>query len=73
MGPSVIPTTGARESSVSSSSRQGEPGNMKIGDLAMAILCTIETVRYYERESLLPAPPRSVGNYPLYGPALSQD
>jgi len=37
MGPSVIPTTGARESSVSSSSRQGKPGNMKIGDLAMAI------------------------------------
>jgi hypothetical protein len=73
MGPSVIPTTGARESSVSSSSRQGKPGNMKIGDLAMAILRTIETVRYYEREGLLPAPPRSVGNYRLYGPALSQD
>lgn len=41
---------------------------MKIGDLAQATLCPVETVRYYEREGLLPAPARSSGNYRLYGP-----
>ncbi len=41
-------------------------GNMKIGDLAKATLCPVETVRYYEREGLLPAPSRSGGNYRLY-------
>lgn len=41
---------------------------MKIGDLARATLCSVETVRYYEREGLLPAPERSDGNYRLYGP-----
>lgn len=41
---------------------------MKIGQLAQATLCPIETVRYYEREGLLPEPARSRGNYRLYGP-----
>lgn len=43
--------------------------HMKIGELAQATLCPIDTVRYYEREGLLPAPARSRGNYRLYGPA----
>ena len=42
---------------------------MKIGDLAQATLCSVETVRYYERKGLLPSPARSSGNYRLYGPA----
>lgn len=42
--------------------------SMKIGELAQATLCSIETVRYYEREGLLPEPARSGGNYRLYGP-----
>lgn len=42
---------------------------MKIGELAQATSCPVETVRYYEREGLLPAPPRSSGNYRLYGTA----
>lgn len=41
---------------------------MRIGDLARATLCSVETVRYYEREGLLPPPARSSGNYRLYGP-----
>lgn len=41
---------------------------MKIGDLAQATRCSVETVRYYEREGLLPSPARSSGNYRLYGP-----
>ncbi|WP_407316621.1 Cd(II)/Pb(II)-responsive transcriptional regulator [Pseudomonas sp. nanlin1] len=39
---------------------------MKIGELAKATDCPVETIRYYEREQLLPAPSRSDGNYRLY-------
>lgn len=40
---------------------------MKIGELAKKAGCQVETVRYYEREGLLPAPARSEVNYRLYG------
>lgn len=40
---------------------------MKIGELAELTACEVETVRYYEREGLLPPPPRSEGNYRNYG------
>lgn len=40
---------------------------MKIGELAKATGCEVETIRYYEREGLLPPPPRSEGNYRNYG------
>ncbi|SDV48187.1 Cd(II)/Pb(II)-responsive transcriptional regulator [Chitinasiproducens palmae] len=39
---------------------------MKIGELAKRTGCTVETIRYYEREGLLDAPSRSSGNYRLY-------
>ncbi|MEO7548628.1 MAG: Cd(II)/Pb(II)-responsive transcriptional regulator [Ramlibacter sp.] len=39
---------------------------MKIGQLAQATGTQVETIRYYEREGLLPAPPRTEGNYRLY-------
>jgi len=39
---------------------------MKIGELAKLADCQVETIRYYEREGLLPAPARSEGNYRLY-------
>lgn len=42
---------------------------MKIGELAKAAHSTPETVRYYEKEGLLPAPERSDSNYRSYGPA----
>ena len=41
---------------------------MKIGELALAALTPVETIRYYEREGLLPHAPRSEGNYRIYGP-----
>lgn len=41
----------------------------KIGALAQATGYTVEAIRYYEREGLLPAPARSDGNYRLYGAA----
>jgi MerR family transcriptional regulator, mercuric resistance operon regulatory protein len=40
------------------------------GALAARTGCNIETVRYYERIGLLPAPPRSAGGHRLYGPDL---
>ena len=41
---------------------------MKIGELARAAQCSVETIRYYEKEGLLPAPLRTDGNYRDYGP-----
>ena len=40
---------------------------MRIGELARRSGCLPETVRYYEREGLLPRPERSEGNYRIYG------
>lgn len=37
-----------------------------IGDLARVGGCKVQTVRYYEKIGLLPAPPRSAGNQRLY-------
>ena len=36
---------------------------MNIGELARAAETNAETIRYYERIGLLPAPPRTSGNY----------
>ena len=41
---------------------------MKIGELAQLAGTTTETVRYYEKEGLLPAPERGLNNYRSYGP-----
>lgn len=40
---------------------------MKIGDLAAATATSVETIRYYEREGLLPPVIRSGANYRIYG------
>ncbi|MFZ6673547.1 Cd(II)/Pb(II)-responsive transcriptional regulator [Undibacterium sp. Xuan67W] len=39
---------------------------LKIGELAKRTGCLVETVRYYEKEKLLPPPARSDGNFRLY-------
>ena len=39
---------------------------IKIGELAKRTGATVETIRYYEKERLLPGPARSEGNYRLY-------
>ena len=43
---------------------------MKIGELATLTQCTVETVRYYEKEGLLPTPGRTAGNFRVYGAEL---
>ena len=40
---------------------------MKIGELALATQTQVETIRFYEREGLIPQAPRSDGNYRIYG------
>lgn len=40
---------------------------MKIGELAGATGTPIETIRFYEREGLLPEPQRTPANYRIYG------
>jgi MerR family mercuric resistance operon transcriptional regulator len=39
---------------------------IRIGELSRRTGCNIETIRYYERIGLLPAPVRSAGRYRLY-------
>lgn len=39
---------------------------MKIGELAKAGQCEVETIRYYEKEGLMPAPQRTVSGYRHY-------
>ena len=39
---------------------------MKIGQLAKISGCSIQTIRYYEKEGLLNQPSRSGGNFRLY-------
>lgn len=38
----------------------------KIGELSKLAGCSIETLRYYEKEGLLPAPPRGANGYRYY-------
>ncbi|PKO56846.1 MAG: Cd(II)/Pb(II)-responsive transcriptional regulator [Betaproteobacteria bacterium HGW-Betaproteobacteria-21] len=39
---------------------------MKIGELARVTGTQVETIRYYEREGLLPTPARTDGNFRIY-------
>ncbi|MBU0589194.1 MAG: Cd(II)/Pb(II)-responsive transcriptional regulator [Gammaproteobacteria bacterium] len=45
---------------------------MKIGALSKRIKTPVETIRYYEREGLLPEPGRTDGNYRVYGEAHAE-
>ncbi|MDX3908110.1 MAG: Cd(II)/Pb(II)-responsive transcriptional regulator [Pigmentiphaga sp.] len=45
---------------------------MKIGELAARTGTPVETIRYYEREGLLPPPARTPGNYRVYGDAHAE-
>ncbi len=41
--------------------------NIRIGELARRTGCEVVTIRYYEKEGLLPRPARSGGNFRIYG------
>jgi len=40
---------------------------VRIGELAKLSDCSIQTIRFYEKEALLSEPERSEGNFRLYG------
>ncbi|MCH4091890.1 MerR family transcriptional regulator [Acetobacter sp.] len=42
---------------------------LTIGELGKATGTKVETIRYYEKIGMLPAPPRTAGNYRVYGPS----
>ena len=42
---------------------------LMIGELSRATGVNIETIRYYERVKMLPAPPRTAGGRRVYGPS----
>ncbi|MCH7875837.1 MAG: heavy metal-responsive transcriptional regulator [Gemmatimonadetes bacterium] len=46
---------------------------MRIGELAKTAGVTPDTIRYYEREGLLPAAERTRNGYRDYGPAALED
>lgn len=46
---------------------------MKIGQLSQVSGCSIQTIRYYEKEGLLKAPSRSEGNFRLYGDSAQKE
>jgi MerR family transcriptional regulator, mercuric resistance operon regulatory protein len=45
------------------------PEALSIGELSRRAAVNIETIRYYERIELLPAPPRTASGRRVYGPA----
>ncbi len=45
---------------------------MRIGDLAEATGTPVETIRFYEREQLLPPPRRADNNYRMYLPVHAE-
>jgi DNA-binding transcriptional MerR regulator len=46
----------------------GQSTTLSIGALAKATGTKVETVRWYEKVGILPAPDRTAGNYRIYGP-----
>lgn len=43
---------------------------MLAGDVARQLGIGVQTLHYYEREGLIPRPPRTEGGYRVYGPEL---
>ena len=45
---------------------------MKIGELAKRSGCSVQTIRYYEKEGLISVPARTDGNFRLYDTAAHE-
>lgn len=46
---------------------------MKIGELAKRTGCSVQTIRYYEKEGLLRRPERTEGNFRVYNDGALKD
>ena len=55
-----------------SSASPRQPAALSIGELSRRTKVKIETIRYYERIEMLPAPPRTTNRRRVYGPAETQ-
>jgi DNA-binding transcriptional MerR regulator len=42
---------------------------LKIGELSEKTSCSVLTIRFYEKEGLIPQPERTEGNYRMYSEA----
>jgi Hg(II)-responsive transcriptional regulator len=49
-------------------SKKPMTAQLRIGDLAKQARVNLETIRYYERQSLLPKPPRTAAGYRMFPP-----
>jgi len=48
------------------------PPALSIGELSLRTGVNIETIRYYERIKMMPAPPRTASGRRVYGPAATR-
>ena len=46
---------------------------MKIGELSKLSGCSIQTIRYYEKEALLSPPMRTEGNFRIYNEQILKE
>src|SRR5215471_14642177 len=60
--------TGSRGNFSMRSVARTSPGALSIGELSQRTGVNIETIRYYERIKMLPAPPRTASGRRVYGP-----
>ena len=45
---------------------------LTIGERARSARVNLETIRYYEREGLIPEPPRTAGRHRAYAPSAAK-
>lgn len=51
---------------------QAEQGHLRAGQAAAELGVEVQTLHYYEREGLIPSPPRSEAGYRLFPPDLME-
>jgi MerR-like DNA binding protein len=68
-----VATTGSRNNFHGRAITSPRAENISIGELSKQSGVNIETIRYYERIKMMPAPPRTASGRRLYGPAERRD
>src|SRR5258708_15609957 len=67
-----VVTTGSRGIFRMRSVAPQSPAALTIGELSRRTGVNIETIRYYERIKMVPAPPRTASGRRVYGPGQTQ-
>src|SRR6516225_7438309 len=63
-----VVATGSRGNFLMCAAATPSPAALSIGELSRRARVNIETIRYYERIKMLPAPPRTTNGRRVYGP-----